>query len=62
MSRKTHSEPRALVIGDRVKRRGLGFEGEVSKFGDDPSWVYVKWDDGPKPKDRPEICSRSELE
>jgi hypothetical protein len=54
------------TVGARVRKRGFPHEGTVKFVGDHPFsalvYITVDWDDGPKAKERPRICTASELE
>ncbi len=51
----------AFKIGDRVRKRGTQFLGNVIKLGVHPGWVHVSWDDGYDAFLRPAYCSDIEL-
>ncbi len=50
-----------MNVNDRVLKRGTPHHGtveRVSPYG----WVHVRWDLGPYPRVRPNICTVKELE
>lgn len=54
-------DDKTMSAGDRVRKRGLGHMGTVTRISD-PGWVSVRWDDGPEAKVRPRLCTAEELE
>jgi hypothetical protein len=49
-----------MKTGDRIVKRGLGHKGVIEKM--DTTWATIKWDNGPKSIERPNMCHIKELE